>query len=199
MVVGGPPGALVGAAVTPGIEALVLAGRDRAVRRANEALQVAAGQLGLDEAALVNHGLSDDQRLRLTLETVQAASRTLWGAKVRLLGRVLADGLGDNTRLDDAGFLAATINDLEPPHVEVLAYVFQKVTQPGTVVRTSDIMAELPHLGEPTLAILATLSRHGLIGQPGGVWGTSDVEVNAGWAPTVFGRRVLDLLREAEN
>jgi hypothetical protein len=197
--VGGPAGALAGAAATPVIETIVLRGRERAVRRANEALETAAVRLGLDEQAFVDRALSNDGRLLLTLQVVQAASRTHWDEKVRLLGRVLADGLGDGTRLDEAGFIAATINDIEPAHVELLAYIFERA-QPRHAVMTSSIRADLPDFGETIFAILAALDRHGLIGEPPGLLGSDDagVDVDAGWSPTGYGRKILSMLREAQ-
>ena len=199
MLVGGPEGALIGAAATPGIEAIVVAGRERAVHRANDALETAAGRLGLHQRAFVNHVLSDDRRLLLTLQVVQAASKTFWKEKVRLLGRVLANGLENGTRLDEAEFIAATINDIEPPHVEVLAYILQGLTESNSTVRTSAIKADLPLFGETIFAILAALDRHGLIGQPPNVWpGDSELDVDQYWGLTPYGRRILAMLRELD-
>ena len=197
----GPFGALVAPA------ALLARKRwQRAVRRrelaATEALEVAAELVG-GLKILEERTEHDDRRLELLARVIEAAGRTTLKSKIRALGRVLAEGLGEEEgAVDEAMELAAALNDLEALHVEVLDRMDKVPTPPESLRRQPDVAAQgwelselsaaLPHLGVLD-SLLSTLSGHGLVIGLGGVTYPGNVGPPV-WRITPLGQRCLFLL-----
>lgn len=94
--------------------------------------------------------------------------------KIDALGRVLAAGLSDDDRLDEALVLAAALDDPEAPHVQVLAVIAGQVHwSKGTAAQVrmvsegsgwsgDELKRRLRYYRLTIEAVLATLERHGL-------------------------------------
>lgn len=94
------------------------------VERAARTLERAADVLNVGLAELERLAARDDARTELLARVLAASAHTATAAaKVEALGQVLADGLQDDARLDEALLLAAALHDLEALHVRVLVAV----------------------------------------------------------------------------
>lgn len=211
--VGGPPGALAGAAA-PALAALWRGARaadERQWQQAAEATQTAADALDVEPEAVVDQALADPGRTELLRRVVQAAGRSAIEDKVHALGRVLATGLHDDgARLDEALPLAAALAELDPAHVRLLAHMADR----GMYTDHPAQLGDRPRLGLHRLgealpgselvatSVMRTLERHGLADDPnpgvmdGGDMSITDPDhIGPGYAVTPLGRRCLDLLR----
>jgi len=98
---------------------------------------------------------------------LNAASSALLDGKARRLARLLADGL---TAPDTAAIVrlhAAVLADLEAPHLIVMRQLTQDGPSPEFGKQgwlRSDLNPAVPELGVTLDAVLATLERHGLVG-----------------------------------
>ena len=92
LALGGPGGALAGAAVEPVLEQVVSETLARRRARGQQALAVAASSVGITPGDLLDRILRDEQLLDLAAAVVAAASETMVEAKIRALGRALATG-----------------------------------------------------------------------------------------------------------
>jgi hypothetical protein len=74
----------------------------------------------LEAGDFIRH-LHNDERLSALFETtLDAASRSAYESKLLLLARVVAQAINDKARIDDSVLMAATIRELDPPHVRAL-------------------------------------------------------------------------------
>jgi hypothetical protein len=167
---------------------------------------------GLDADGLAAR-LRDDEQFAALFETALDASvRSADERKLRLLARVVAQAASDTASIDDAQLVAATIRDLEPPHVRALAILADykleypdatgvasviegmaglRTRKPQKVTGSSEILrARLGASAEVADAVSATLERLGLI------W--NDPPGFGAWGITGYGRRILDYLRSVD-
>lgn len=176
----GAEGALVGAVLPVALMAAyrldlraVALRRDRVARtvtRAAEELEVDIGELELRVAATP---LGVELAARVFAASANAATAR---AKVEALGVVLATGLRDDAKFDEAFVLAAALGDLEAPHVRVLAQMAIVVRQTSGDLSWGDPLPRF-HGGDRTHedvaaaaggelvapAVVAALTRHGLL------------------------------------
>lgn len=124
LVAAGPAGALVGAVLPQLMEAAVRMderARTHRLERAARTLGRASDVLNVGLPELERLATRDEARTELLARVLAASAHTATAAaKVEALGRVLADGLRDDARLDEALLLAAALHDLEAPHVRLL-------------------------------------------------------------------------------
>jgi hypothetical protein len=122
LALGGPQGALAGAAVEPVLELIVSETLTRRRERGQRVLAVASSAAGMPPEELLQRILRDERLLDLAAAVVAAASQTMVDAKIRTLGRALAAGAlaSDDAIVDEQRFLVDTLADLEAPHVRVL-------------------------------------------------------------------------------
>lgn len=133
----------------------------------------------------------------------EAAARTPLEAKVRALGRVLAEGLEEGAAVDDPLLLAAALADVEAAHVVVLQHFVINPLPPDELRRpnhpeprgweAAQLAHALPDVAGLLDGLLAVLAGHGLIKDQGAVVypGSTGPSV---WAITDLGRRCLFLL-----
>lgn len=206
----GTAGAIVGGVAPP---ALVLGVKAygwavaRRQRQAGHAMEVAAtclGGLNILEERLASH----DERVELLARVLEAAGRSNLDAKVRALGRVLADGVRDGGNVDEAFALAAALGDLDAVHVLVLTFLADNPI-PSVEVRRrkeenvepqgwerSELVDALPEYASLAVQVVAVLARHGLISDVRGLtWGTVGPAV---YRLAPLGMRCLFLLHDDE-
>jgi hypothetical protein len=123
--VGGPSGAIVGAAIEPGLAMLLhrviqeLSGLRSA--SAAQMLGGAARRLGRAPVDMIEDALSQPRHAQLLGEAVQAAARTVNEQKLRALSRALANGLShDETRLDEEQLVLSALAEVDTPHIKLL-------------------------------------------------------------------------------
>ncbi len=208
-VVTGPAGALTGAivgnAAGPAFLGTWKMSQDAFVsrfRRGEAVIEVAAGELRMTPDELVDLVGTDPARIELVARIIEAAGRTTMEPKIRALGRVLALGLLDDTRVDEAIILADALGDLEAPHVHMLRHMNDVPSpasshEPSEVVlvgwKSDELATALPSGYRSVIpALLSSLQRHGLVDEPAaGAYGGGGA---SRFAPTDLGRTCLDLL-----
>lgn len=135
--------------------------RRRALRGART-LQVAAEELGVGIDELDQVIGSSSERQELLARVLEASSRTMTlPEKVDVLGRVLAGGIRDDAKLDEAAILAAALLDMEAPHARVL-YMIASYSTISSVTRDA-LLHEFKGLEIGIANIISVLLRHGLI------------------------------------
>lgn len=191
VVIAGPAGAVVGAALGPVLEPwaakvweeLSADGR----RRAGEALAAACEALECEPKELGERIVASERARLQAGIAISAATRTVWPAKVRVLGRALAAGLlaEDEATIDTEMLILAAMTEIEAPDLSLLELVACRV--PPRAVGAAQIAHPrlnehgifLPRHGwteaevgryrsrlKPVLpSLLGTLQRHGLIMQ----------------------------------
>jgi hypothetical protein len=174
----------------------------RWAEKAAEALEVAADLLdaGLDifDERLPGH----DERVELLARVVEGAARSTLEAKVKVFGRVLADGLRDDGDADQALLLASALAAIEAPHIVVLQHLDLHPEPTRDLVRAgvesttgwrADWLAKaLPEVAGVMDAVLAVLRGHGLIREARGI--TWDEMERDYWQIAPLGRTCLFLL-----
>jgi hypothetical protein len=136
--------------------------RQRALRGART-LQVAAEELDISIDELGSQIGAGPEQAELLARVLEASARTLTlTAKVEALGRVLASGLKDEAKLDEAAMLAAALMDMEAPHVRVLTAIKTK-SAAGSGASRDMLLREFAGLKFGLANIISVLSRHGLI------------------------------------
>lgn len=192
---GGPAGAATGGALTPAmvtawnVGGLALVHR---LSRGSRALDVAADELDVGLDILTERATADEPRLELLARVLEAAGRTSLDEKIPALGRVLAGALQEDGDVDEAIVLAGALDDLEAPHVEVLAHVAVAGEvggdRPG--VDMADLGERFPHRVAVLYALLPALELHGLLEDAG----ATSYGGGHRWHATPLGQRCLDLL-----
>jgi hypothetical protein len=198
----GPGGALVGAAaapiLAPGIQAFVRRALTFNAERTTRALDGAAHEAGISVGELLEWAGTNERRALFTAEVIAAAQATLLDAHIRVLSKVLADGIRDDAVVDTDMLLVRTLADIEKPHLQVLQQVAQDRTGEPVDLKgwqAGDLVGVLPHVALVLDPVLAVLSRHGLIDDE--TRGTYDRPHEQRWVLTGYGRRCLKLLEEA--
>jgi hypothetical protein len=192
---GGPAGAIAGAAVGPMLEPLVRGAwadiSESARRRQTDTLYWAVRE-GLPESELEQRINASERTRLITGFALEASARTAWDDKVHTLGRSLASGLlaDDDAKIDTEQMIIAAIADIEGPQLAMLEllvrwYPAQIELLPSLIAGPLDIpgrassgwhvnMREWPYpliaYARPNLlpivpSLLGTLQRHGLIVQ----------------------------------
>jgi len=119
-VITGTPSAGIAAPALAALARLGADARSSRRRRGVRVLETAAEQVGgLDRLADV--ATADDARLELTARVIEGAMRTTREEKIRALGRVLANSLDGTATVDQSQILAAALDAIEAPHIQVLA------------------------------------------------------------------------------
>lgn len=184
---------LVGASLTPGMSRLmvnvVAEWRARFVVVA-EAAQSAAG-LSQDELL---ETFADRPDLQPLLERVASAVKnTRLEPKLRILGTILGESIDKRpTEVDISMLLAATIDDLEAPHLRVIAILAVDLDpgNPGASWGAEQIIAKAQDLPtEGVQAALGGLIRHGLAQTTAGYGGGTQYKI------TEYGHALLHFLQ----
>jgi len=192
--IGGPAGGVVGAAAIPLMEAAIERDR-RGMESVRSLADQAAAQNHMTPDELAAHAQSSDPRLNLAAVATRAAWNTLSQTKVDALARVLAEGFADQAQLDRSWLLACTIEELEAPHVRILAMMVRQpdlASAQGLLWDQSSLMRGLPELASGIIPLMSTLTRLGLTYLPG-VYGGSGI---GPWAHSEFGLEVLRYLSD---
>ncbi len=226
VVLSGPAGAVVGAALGPMLEPWAARVWDELSadgrRRASEALAAACEALDCEPEELGERILASDlTRLQAGI-VISAASRTVWPAKVRVLGRALASGLlaEDEATIDTEMLILTAMAEIEALDLSLLELLTNHPPRDWT---EDEIGRKRPHLKHVVHSLLGTLRRHGLIMQDdiaivtmtnlweeierrkpwrddapllNSTWFV-DLAPEQSWSLTVLGLDVLDRYREA--
>lgn len=214
--IAGAEGAAIGNAAAPAVALAWHLGNSALIARltrGGRALDHAATDLGTDLDDLARRATADPDRLELLARILEAAGRTALDAKIPALGRVLAAGLDPHTQVDEALKLAASLDDLEAPDVQVLHLLHRETVGPlllaqqvgrelgaagGVGWTVSDLHSRLPGYRLLIPTILRTLDRHALIADADrGIF--FDKENPDRWTVTDFGRHCLELLSAPEE
>jgi hypothetical protein len=199
LVIGGPLGALVGAAIKPTLELVALRER-RGLGNIERVVESVTESTGLSPDELAAWARSTDGRLMLTTNVIQTAYNTLYEAKVAVLATVLVENLHDDARLDIGMVILAAWADLEAMHVRVFhAIEGQDLPRrpdgldhvPG-VATQSQLEEYFPNLATGILPIMAAFERHKIVKETMGY-----DEDDLAWRVTTFGRRCLSYLGDA--
>lgn len=185
-------------------------------RRQRAAVPLASAALNLNRsvAELVDLLLDDERLLQLFSVITRAALNTALDAKLQALGRVLANAIADEAKLDLDYMVADALEVIEPPHLKVLAHLSTfwngEASQAMNVYALHD---QLPELGLGLRLILAALQAKSLVsehveyGDPGraprlGNQAAASLPLNSVaelrrlWLITEFGRDVLGRIQE---
>jgi hypothetical protein len=189
--------------------ALDLAGASQRARRGQRVIELAGTEFG-SESELVAAVLQDEHRIELTMRVLEAAARTTLEDKIAALGRVLAAGLQQDT-VDEAVLHVAALELLQPPHVQVLAFIADHGYElqheepapdsglPG--LKCKHITAALPGHAQVLDPVMTTLQTSGLIRDisagmlDGGHANTDFAADSRRFQATPFGTVILSLLR----
>lgn len=170
----GAAGTLAGAALPVAVlAALRLDAKAAAARltRAARSVEVAAQELGVEVEELERRAGATEEALSLTARVLAASANAVRADdKIKALGKVLALGLDQDTRMDEALLLAAALEDMEAPHVRMLlkfAHVaFRGDERLWMRIGAPTWRAAPWHSDDATVApLLAALTRHGLLEQ----------------------------------
>lgn len=162
--IGGPPGALAGAAIEEGLQHL---GRrawqeidDRAALRAGALVHRVADRAGVTAQILLERALTNPAQEALLREAMRAAVGAQDQIKVDALAGAVANGLAeDAAQIDQAILVVAALADLLPAHVRALA----AVCNAGGSLPESEVAPAIGINQEMLGTITAALSRHGLV------------------------------------
>lgn len=205
MFVGGPAGAMVGAAAAPLVEHLLGKGNRRYLANAQTMLLRAARLGGRSVDELAAYVEASAKREAAAVNAVRAAADTLYDPKVTALALVLAYGLTDDARLEMSAVYHRALRDLETYHVRVLTYLDARRRGVGTdreaLIESKDLVAALPGLADGMAPILSTLEREALA-YSGGIEGGGPEDVGTvifgSYVITPFGQRMLAWLPTAK-
>jgi hypothetical protein len=208
-----PEGLMAGAVLAPAAALaweVDRAARNRRLHRAATALVVST-EGGIPIAELEERSQRDPDTAELLARVVQVAADARMAEKVSAMGRLLRQAIVDQTRFDEAFLLAAALEDLEAPHVKLLALVNGALgtewNRPGSG-RVSSLEHLASRAGEALVlpAVAAALVRHGLIEMVEGAASLNRrlqliaASLDAGastkdqWATTELGHRCLTLV-----
>jgi hypothetical protein len=194
LALGGPFGAVVGAALTPPMERLVKKSLAEFTRRGEVMAEAAAAASGLSEDE-VTEVLVDDVELQpLLINIMDAAARTNNTQTLRAFGALLGEAVSTRPRrLDEQQLIVSALRDLGDPHVRVLE-ILEKLPVPEspTMGWTADLVvaAATDLTAGGAEAALSGLVRHGLV-RSTSLWAAIGFEL------TSFGRAMLSVMRTA--
>jgi hypothetical protein len=194
---GAEVGTITGAALAPYLERLAVRGEQMFTAHVDRMSRIAADGLGLTADEFAQHAAATNERLLFTVNAFQAATRTVWEAKLQALGRVLRDGLADDARLDEMPLVLAALDAIEAPHVRVLRTLrddpssqVRGVDEEMFVWSADDLAQHFPQFSSGIQPIVATLQRHGCADSVTGGGRTR-------WFVTDFGRAMLERIENS--
>lgn len=179
-------------ALAPAFEAGIRTLREadrRCAHQIAQAIDIAYHELP-DGADLEDMILADQARTELFRRVVQAAGRSTIEEKIPALGRVLARGLPDDDRVDEALLLATALSVMDAPHVQVLGFLGRRAPGDRPPMKEDLVVLFPKHSRQLLPGLLGTLVTHGLIveGNPRKP-GQMDK-----WTVTPLGARCVELL-----
>jgi hypothetical protein len=134
---------------------------------------------------------ADKRHLALFHEAVEGTWSTFEQDRVEALKRVLADGFTDSARIDIDTLVVKALRDLDPPHVQLLAY-FGGLGGPATL---NGMAAALPELVRALAPLLSVLERHDCASRAQVIKDlSSPYKTTLEWTMTAFGRECLQFL-----
>lgn len=178
--------------------------------RATARRQMFVGELledsGLEPDDVIKR-LHEDERLSALFETaLDTVARSAYESKLLLLARVVAQAIDDKASIDDSILLAATIRELEPPHVRAFIILARNPTwlNDHDQIRAIDAARDGDDAVYPTAsswllrnemnvsddiadALSGMLERQALI--------INDAPASCSWTVTEYGHRILGHLR----
>jgi hypothetical protein len=144
-------------------------------------LDEASAHAGIDVEELTDAIVKNEQSRLLAGLALSSGSRTRNKAKIRALGRALAEGVlaEDDAKLDQEQLIIRALDDMEAPHIAVLDLLVRFVPfgpeprlysemdptdsgAPKRRWRPFQLGAARPGLQEGIIGLLGTLQRHGL-------------------------------------
>lgn len=163
---------------------------DDVMKRRNDKLrrmeQEFSRESGESIDALFARATTDSRLGDLLAESIDSAQRTSSAAKLKALGRLLADGFraNDSDAIDVVELMYSAVRDLESVHIRVLHLL---VTESDRYQGIPDhqVAQLLPDGVRISYAILKTLERHGLAGPQNPP--TADPDTAIKWIPWDFG------------
>ena len=187
-------GALAGSLTEEGIGAIGQLWRDRA-ERVERFAETAVGASGRPLDDLLAAAAAHPVKLGLLAQAVEAAGNALHESKVDLLARLVAEGVRDDARVDEALIMVDTVRQLELPHLRLLAIL--DTAPDGHSSRPYEWTAQEigdvdPGLGEALDGLAAKLQGLALANR---VTTGSDAHPEA-WRLTRYGRQCLRHLHE---
>lgn len=210
--VGGPAGAVLGAAATPGLSAGVRMLSEKVARkrleRSSEIMHVTAQSLGVGEEELAEVLISDERVLELAGRIILSAQDISLASKRRALAAALATAISDPSpaRLDMMELIHAAIAEIDAPHIRFLQLMTDVEALPKLPDRPIsgrsygiDLVGVLerdPGLSEGGLAVQQKLISLGLLenARNGLAWGA-----DGSYALSPLGRRLLSFLEESRT
>lgn len=197
LAIGGPPGAVVGAASVPLIEFLV-ARNERGARNVQDFADRLAEISGFCPESISAWAAGEEDRQELVTLALEVAFKTRVRRKIDALARMVADNLHDDARLDLSLLVVSALEQLESPHIRILDVVVNEspanvLKEDGPSERTwhcASLKERLPGLADGIMPLIATLFRQGLI--------TESIESEKdglAWESTRFGVTCLNYLK----
>lgn len=213
--VGGPVGAVAGAATAPLLRKGLIVLRNRVLDRRDEkaafVIETAAREAGIEPDELAERLQSTPDRAELFLRVVRAAEDAGHVDRLVAIAQSLAAAAtsNDDLRLHWEKAFVRAIGELDAPHIELLRRFTMTFNEnnlragepesdkPTVKMSEPQIALALPGWDEILPALLAALDGHGLVSAlpGGGGYGPGPRT----WAITTFGRAVverLDVVRE---
>ena len=171
--------------------------------RAARTMQEIAEETGFER--LKERLASDPEVEALFVRGLDAATRTGYEVKRRLLARLISAAVLDDAKVDDAGLFVLALGGLEAPHIRALE-AMRRATQglqdvdPG-LSETGRAKAEIEAVRQATSglswAICAALAREGLVANRG-TWAAAGGKTLDAYEVTSFGMDFLDHIREVD-
>jgi hypothetical protein len=213
--IGGPPGAIAGAAAIPllagSVQKAIVAVQSRWRENTNAAVAHAAEAAGLGEDEVVRRLLMSSTGQELLYSAFTAAAHATTANKIAALGQALATGAlaTDPADMDPERRFVEAMADLDVPHIRLLKHVVQSEDDVDNPTATSSQeLSSLPWTGSDVFSLLGSLQRHGAIYAIGVGFLLRDPIPNHAhpiweqraapgqWIATPFGRECLRRLRE---
>ena len=143
---------------------------------------------------LIERAKGDPAKEEVAERVFRIASQPGTEAKMRALGRALADGvLADSSRsVDEVSLMLRAIEDLEAPHILVLERLFREGDR-YSGIPDCDLASMFPNGVRFMYSILKTLEQHGLAG-PLGDHGEKSPDSVVTWAIWDFGVLLMEKL-----
>ena len=171
--------------------------------RAARTMQEIAEETGFER--LKERLASDPEVEALFVRGLDAATRTGYEAKRRLLGKVISAAVLDDAKVDEALLYVLALQSLEAPHIRALEAMWRatKSTKTGdtSVSRAERVSAETEAIRRATSgmswAICAALAREGLVSNRG-TWKSVSGNTFDAYEVTSFGIDLLEHIREIE-
>jgi hypothetical protein len=171
--------------------------------RAARTMQEIVEETGFER--LTERLASDPEVEALFVQGLDAATRTGYEAKRRLLARLISAAVLDDTKVDDSLLYVLALRSLEAPHVRALEAMW-RATQSAKdgdsgLTRTERVAAETEAIRQATSglswAICAALAREGLVASRG-TWSAAGGRTFDAFEVTSFGIDLLEHIRKVE-